>query len=295
MAVRMLRALVPALLLPFLLGCGTAAAHTLTPAGVFTWVTDAVVGLSGIEVTDDGQRFTAISDRGWILRGRFDRSEGRITGVVVEDLLPILGNDGLPVAARRVGDWSDAEGLAVAPDGGCWMSFERWAHVARYLACGGAGQWIRDHPDFAALRDNRQLEALALAPDGTLYTFPEEPQDAGFPVWRLDATGWVVAGHIPQADGFAITGADFDDRGRLYLLERKLVMGLWWQNRIRRLQVAAPGAADILWTGGRGDYGNLEGLSVWRDGTGLRLTLVSDDNGDRDEPTEFVEFRLPGP
>ena len=48
----------------------------------------------------------------------------------------------------------------------------------------------------------------------------------------------------------------------------------------------------ILWTGERGEYDNLEGISVWQDEKGLRLTLVSDNNGSSDVPTEFVEFRL---
>jgi hypothetical protein len=278
-----------------------ACARGLEPAGRFTWATAAVTELSAIEVAGNGLDFVAVSDRGWLLRGRFDRQDGRIAGVQVGTLAPILGNDGLPVAARRVGDWADAEGLAVAADGSCWVSFERWAHVARYDGCTGAGQWIRDHPDFAALADNRQLEALAVDAQGVLYTLPEEPpeasRDGGFTLWRLDPAGWAVAGQVPQADGFAVVGADFDDAGRLYLLERKLAMGLWWQSRVRRLRVAAPGDTEtlrpeILWTGGQGEHGNLEGLSVWRDGPALRLTLVSDDNGDPDEPTQFVEFRL---
>lgn len=295
MPVRTLRApvmaaLALALATPF---CGgAAAAQTMTPAGSFAWPNEAVVGLSGLHVSDDGGRFVAISDRGWIPSGRLVRSGGRISGIDLQEVLPILGNDGFPVAARRTGDWADAEGLAVAPDGRYWISFERWAHVSRYDAPGQTGHWIKDHPGFAAYSDNRQLEALEVDPDGTLYTFPERPQREGFPIYRLDGADWVVSGQIPQADGFSITGADFDDRGRLYLLERRLVLGLWWQNQVRRLQVAAPGAAKILWTGGWGAYNNLEGISVWRDGAALRITMVSDDNGNRNEATQFVEFWL---
>ena len=74
-------------------------------------------------------------------------------------------------------------------------------------------------------------------------------------------------------------------------MERKLVVGLWWQNRIRRVRL--DGSEDtVLWTGERGEFGNLEGISVWQDERGLRLTLVSDNNGSKDEPTQFVEFRL---
>jgi hypothetical protein len=263
----------------------------LEPAGSFTWVTEAITELSAIEVEAEGQGFTAISDRGWLLRGRFQRdAQGAIGGVDVQEIAPILGNDGLPVAARRVGDWADAEGLAMAPDGSCWISYERWAHVAHYDGCRGPGQWIKDAPGFAALPDNGQLEALALSPDGVLYTIAETAQEGGFALWRLEGDRWVEAGRIPEADGFAVTGADFGDDGSLYIIERKLVMGMWWQARIRRLQVTDLTTTETLWTG---DVGNLEGISVWRDGTGLRLTLVTDDNGNRDEPTVFVEFRLP--
>ena len=86
-------------------------------------------------------------------------------------------------------------------------------------------------------------------------------------------------------------GADFDTNGDLYLLERKLVVGLWWQNRIRRVRL--DGTEDtVLWAGERGEFGNLEGIALWRDATGLRLVLVSDNNGDADDLTQFVEFRL---
>lgn len=226
------------------------------------------------------------------MTGRFERLDGRISGLVLDKLLPILGNDGLPVAARRIGDWGDAEGLAMAPDGSYWISFERWAHVARYAAPEAAGQWIKDHPAFAKFDDNRQLEALAFYPDGRLYVFPEQRLGPDFPIFRLDPGGWTIAGHIAQRDGFAIVGADFDRDGQLYLLERKLAFGFWWQNRIRRLRVEAPEAAEILWTGGMGEFNDLEGIAVWPSDDGLRLTLVSDNNARKGEPTQFVEFRL---
>ena len=269
-----------------------ASADTMAHVGTFEWPSEAVVGLSGIEVSDDGMTFFVVSDRGWYLSGEFERGNDQITGVKLQKYLPILGNDGLPVAARRVGDWSDAEGLAIASDGTYWISFERWAHVSRYDAPELTGQWIKDHPSFSDYKENRQLEALAIHPDGTLYTFPERPLKAGFPVYRLDASIWIIDGHIQEKDGFSIVGADFDDVGRLYLLERKLVLGLWWQNRVRRLHLRAPGSDEVLWTGGRGESNNLEGIAVWRDETGLRITMVSDNNGNQRESTQFVEYRL---
>jgi hypothetical protein len=265
---------------------------TLTHVGTFEWPTETIVGLSGLEVSEDGLKFYAIGDRGWYLSGEFERDGDQIIGLKVLTFLPILGNDGLPVAARRVGDWSDAEGLAIAPDGTQWISFERWAHVSRYEDPKSTGQWIKDHPSFSDFPDNRQLEALAIHPNGVLYTFPERPLSEGFPIYRLDAATWSISGHIQERDGFSIVGADFGNNGQLFLLERKLVLGLWWQNRVRRLDVDAPGPYEILWTGRRGEYYNLEGIAVWNDEIGLRITMVSDNNSDPHETTQFVEFRV---
>jgi hypothetical protein len=39
-------------------------------------------------------------------------------------------------------------------------------------------------------------------------------------------------------------------------------------------------------------YDNLEGISVWRDGQGIRLTMVSDDNFGMFQRTELVEYRV---
>ena len=269
-----------------------AAADELEPLGAFDWDTELIVGLSGLEVEDDGNRFLAVGDRGFWISGRFVRDGDAIVDVEINQLRAILGNNGFPVAARRVGDWSDAEGLAVGPDGTAWISFERWAHVSRYgEGLTGAGEWIPDHPTFYEHAENWQLEALAVSPEGTLYTFSEKPLPEGFPIYRFNGTAWSIDGYLPEHDLFSIVGADFDPNGDLYLLERKLVVGLWWQNRIRRIRLDS-GTDEILWTGERGEYLNLEGISVWRDDNGLRLTLVADNNGDIDEPTQFVEFRL---
>lgn len=267
-------------------------ADSLDLIGIHSWDSEAFVGLSGLEVTDDGEGFTTISDRGWFLSGDFVRQDGMISDITVKEFLPILGHDGRPVSARRVGDLSDAEGLAVAPDGTYWISFERWARVSRFAAPDQAGGWIEDHPEFYAYGDNRQLEALALHPDGTIYTLPERPLSDGFPIYGLQDGGWNVIGHLPERDGFSVVGADFDAAGNLYVLERKLKLVWWWQSRVRRLRIEAPGEDEILWTSEPGDFYNLEGIALWQDAAGLRITMVSDNNGSKREVTQFVEFRL---
>ena len=276
-----------------LLSWTEARAGSLEFIGAATLETEEIIGLSGIEVAPNGSEFLAIGDRGWFVTGNFVRgADGVIEEIVLGRIGPILGHTGQPVSARRVGDWADTEGLAIAPDGSIWISFERWAHVFRYESLDRPGAWTGTHPDFDDMRDNRQLEALAIAPDGAVYTFPELPRDEGFPAYRNEGQAWVIDGHVPAADGFSIVGADFDDDGTLFILERKLVLGLWWQSRILRIRDRDFAAPEVLWTSESGDFYNLEGISVWHDDAGLRLTLVSDDNGNPREPTQFVEFRL---
>ena len=266
--------------------------EALEPIGVLDVETDSIVGVSGLEVSADGNSFVAVTDRGWWIEGRFERQGDMIAEVDIQTIEPIIGQDGFPVAARRIGDWSDAEGLALAPDGTAWVAFERWAHVWRVDRVFGTAKWIKDHPTFYDHAENWQLEAAAIAPDGTVYVFSEKPLLEGFPIYRLGEDDlWVIDGYLPEQDVFASVGADFAADGALYILERKLVVGLWWQNQIRRVRL--DGTEDItLWTGERGEYGNLEGIAVWEDDQGLRLTLVSDNNGSAKEATQFVEFRL---
>lgn len=252
---------------------------------------DHVVGVSGIEITDDGAGFIAVSDAGWFLTGQLERDAGVLTGGAVTSVAPIIGQNGFPVRARRIGDWSDAEGLALLTDGTMYVSFERWARVSRYDARDGAGQWIKDHDDFRTFEDNRQLEAVANDAEGRIYTLPETPGPKGFPLYRLEADGWVNIAFIPASDAYAAVGADFGPDGPLYILERKLVFASWWRSRLRRLNPET-WASETLWETAPNEMGNLEGLSIWQAEDGLRATMVSDNNARPGVPTEIVELRL---
>ena len=271
---------------------GPAIAAGLEQVGRVAWEGDVVLGVSGIEVSPDGTRFDAVSDAGWRYAGRLIRRGGTLEAVEMDHIEPILGNDGLPVAARRVRDWSDAEGLAVASDGTSWISFERWSRVQRFDPGDPRGKWIRDHPAFLSQSDNRQLEAVAVDDDGRVLAFPERPLPEGFPIFALSDGAWTIEGHIAERDGFSIVGADFDATGTLWLLERKHFLGRFWQNRISRLDPARPERIETVWTGARNEFYNLEGLAVWDAADGLRLLCVTDNNARDSVVTELVEFRL---
>ena len=272
--------------------CGPATSAGLEQVGRVVWGGDVVFGISGLEVSDDGRRFDAVSDAGWRLSGALIRRGELLESVELKQIEPILGNDGLPVSARRIRDWSDAEGLAVAPDGTSWISFERWARVQRFAPGTRVGTWIEDHPDFRGWRDNRQLEAVAVDDNGVVFTTPERPTSDGFPLYALRDQSWHQEGHIPARGGYSIVGADFGADGTLWILERKHVLGLWFQNRISRLETSDPAGVETVWTGGFDEFYNLEGIAVWQGSDGLRILCVTDNNMLTKVPTELVEFRL---
>ena len=89
-------------------------------------------------------------------------------------------------------------------------------------------------------------------------------------------------------------GADFGPDGWFYLLERDFRGILGFAARVRRMKLTENGPTDeeILLTTRPLQYDNLEGISVWQDGRGIRLTMISDDNFLFVQRTELVEYRL---
>ena len=59
-----------------------------------------------------------------------------------------------------------------------------------------------------------------------------------------------------------------------------------------RLTDHGPVDEEILLTTRPLQYDNLEGIAVWADGQGIRITMVSDDNFLFVQRTELVEYRL---
>ena len=246
-------------------------------------------GFSAIEVSDDGREFVALSDRGAIVRGQFQRDNGMITGITAGPLEALKNGMGGPLARGR----SDSEGLAIGPDGNVFISFEG---VARVRIQNGPDGWpalIPSHPDFEHLQNNSALEALAVGPDGTLYTIPERSGrlDRPFPVYRYRNGQWDIPFSIPRNSSYLVTGADVGPDGKLYVLERRF-NGLAFGSRVRRFGLDGSGGETVVETQ-TGTRDNLEGIAVWRDETGLIVTMISDDNFNWFQRTEIVEYRLP--
>jgi hypothetical protein len=266
--------------------------------GSFRWTgaDDRFGGFSGLELTADGVGFTALSDRGALVSGTFLRdAEGRITGLRCGALTLLRGESTGPLKAGR----NDSEGLALAADGSLYISFERAARVLHYARRDGPAENLPLHKDFRRLQPNSALEALAIDSAGTLYTLPERSGDLTrpFPVYRFADGQWDRDLSIPRSGTFLPVAADFGPDGRFYLLEREFRGLSGFASRLRRFDLTPAGFSEgeVLLQTPVGSHGNLEGMSIWRDGAGdLRATMISDDNFSFFLSTDIVEFRLPG-
>jgi hypothetical protein len=265
--------------------------------GSFRWTSDneRFGGFSGLELGDDGARFWTISDRGVLALGQFQRdpASDAIVGASQFVPLPIRAPDG----EATHGVWTDAEGLAVSPDGEIYVSFEGEHRIWRYAKAGGNAAKMPEHPDFDEFQNNSGLEVLAMDPQGDLFAVPERSGvlTRPFPVYRFQDGVWQQPFGLPRRSPYLAVGGDFGPDGKFYLLERHFNGVFGFSSRVRRFTFSQDGISDeeTLLETTTGRFDNLEGIAVWRDSTGdIRLTMISDDNFRSFQRTEFVEFRL---
>lgn len=247
-------------------------------------------GFSGIEMSGNGHAFIAITDRGFIMPGQIARGPDTIEHWILGPLRALRLPDGRDATVFL----GDSEGLAMGTDGIRVISYEGWTRVRAELEDGTPLSRLPDHPDFQGMQGNGSLEALAIDQDGTLYAIPERSGRAmrPFPVYRLvsGAPQWDIAFTLPRSGLFVPVGADIGPDGQLYLLERDF-NALGFSTRIRRFALDGSGGEVLLETS-PGVHDNLEGIALWQDDQGLRITMISDDNFRRLQRTELVEYRL---
>lgn len=261
-------------------------------------------GFSGIEISDDGKRFHTVSDRAHLYWGSIDRDpSGRIRGLNIAGRAHLQDSKGNTLPEGYLGD---SEGLAIGGDGRIWVTFEGLNRMALYTDPDKPALRIRDLPPVNGIRKNSGLEALAILPDDeTLLAIPERSGAAArpYPVLRYRNQAWDTPFSIPRDGDWLPVGADVGPDGWLYVLERNFHGLLGFSSRVRRFQLPddvatrqadgeSLGEGELLLETSPLQYDNLEGLSVWHDGQGIRLTMVSDDNFLFVQRTELVEYRL---
>lgn len=278
-------------------GTFPAVAASVEYLGTYVWRYDSddFGGFSAIEMSQDGTRFHALSDRAVLFWGAVQRGA---SGLPVR--MEVLGHARLKDSAGAPlprGGWTgDSEGMAVDPQGHIYISFEGLHRVARYDSPDAAATRLPRPEAFDRFQRNSGMEALAIDAEGALWTLPERSGrvDRPFPLWRYRNGEWDQPFTIPRNGNWLPVGADFGPDGQFYLLERDFWGVLGFLTRVRRFQIGPDGVSggEVLIETGPSRHDNLEGITVWRDAEGLRLTMISDDNFFWAQRTEIVEYRV---
>lgn len=257
-------------------------------------------GLSGLRLSDDGLRFTAISDRGNWFRGAIVYDGAQPTGISGLVREPIAGPRG-PLPGRR---GSDTESLEFRGRS-AWIASERVNEALRFAldAEGRAGEGRRIALPQAARKApfNEGFEAIATTSSGALMMIGEK---------YLDANGnnraFVVGTKTPfefavkRTEDFSPTDLARLPGGGFVLLERRYVPPLSLAVRMRRLSegdVKAGAVVDgpVLMEATLSQaIDNLEGVATHRGADGRTvITAVSDDNFSGFQRTVLLQFALP--
>lgn len=265
-------------------------------------------GWSGMAVSADGTKLTAISDIGWRMTATIARQDGRIVGLMEVDLAPLAGLDGKPIAGDK--ELADAEAMALLPDGGIAVAFERQHRVWHYPALRdgtdpllGVPTPIPTPADLAKAEDNGGLEAMEALPDGRLVGFAEELSDR-----RGNHMGWIFGGTAAtpsplklEATGiFKPTDLKRLPSGDLLLLERRYTVAGGPGARLSIIEAAALDGTkpirsrELAVIPAQLTVDNFEALGVWQDAAGQTYALIlSDDNFSAVQRTLLLEFKLP--
>lgn len=275
-----------------------AAAATIEYIGTYVWTgqDESFGGFSGIEIAPDGGSFHALTDRAHLYWGSIDRdASSRIRGMNMAGRTHLRDSKGVPLPPGFLGD---SEGLAIAPDGRIWVSFEGLDRLAAYDDPSSPATRIPPPPVLAELQVNSGMEALAITPAGDLLALPERSGDLArpFPVLRYrPGTGeWDSPWSVQRQGNWLPVGADIGPDGRFYLLERQFKGVLGFASRLRRFDLDDDGLTgeEVLLETRPLQYDNLEGIAVWQDDQGIRVTMISDDNFLFLQRTELVEYRV---
>jgi hypothetical protein len=259
-------------------------------------------GLSGLEVSRDGSRMWAVTDRGGLVTADLVHDgDGRLSGVRSVTVRPLLDSDGEPVAGSR----SDSEDLTRLADGTWAVAFERWHRIAIHPGGDDGPVGIpASLPRPPGLREeapgNGGIEALAALPDGRLFAVEEGREDraGSHRAWIGGAEGWTQATYRGQAP-YRPTGAAALTNGDVLVLERRASILGGFGARIARVPSAALASAliegeELARIEAPLEVDNFEGIATAPAGEGgWNVYIVSDDNFWALQRTLLMMFHLP--
>lgn len=259
-------------------------------------------GLSGLELSTDGDLLYAVSDHGYWLTARLHHNpQGRLTGLGPWKIAPLLTPDGSIVSNYL----RDAEALVRDRDGSFIVAFERAHRLWRYPRSTGPFTSLPEPlPTPAELQNapaNGGIEAVTILPDRRLLAFTErfENQDGSLKGWLIQKDKFFPLSYL-QSDGFRPTDLATLASGDVLLLERRYSLISGVTVRIRLLSrgnlkaEARLEGKEIALLGPPLEVDNFEGLAVREDPKGGSfLYMISDDNYSILQRTLLLQFYLP--
>ena len=255
-------------------------------------------GFSGLAVTSDGRWLTAVTDRGsWLTAELQYDASGDLVGLTSAVMDRLLDPNGRPLETGRQ---SDAESLAVAPDGAVLIAFEREHKIWRYSdGVHAVPEPLHKTDGFRGIHNNRGIEALVTLADGRLLGISElsrEPERSrGF---IFDGTSWSELTYSRLGD-FQPSGAARLPSGDLLILERSFSRWSGFATRLRTIDDNEIGPSAVLTPREFADLRtvlnlmNFEGLAVHSGPAGgTRITLITDNNFNPVLPNMIISLEL---
>ena len=258
-------------------------------------------GFSGLEVSSDGERLTAVSDRGAWLRARirYDAA-GRLAGLADGRIGPLHGPDGKPLRGLN----ADAEALTFLPAGAALVAFERRHRILRYPAganslSGRPERW-RAPAGLAAAPFNGGAESLAHIGGGDLLLLTEglTRGSGAYAGWLARKGRWRPILYA-RAGGFRPTDAARLPAGDIAVLERHYtpISGVSARIVLIPQRDLAPGrpvrGRELLHLAPSMTVDNFEGISARRGRDGRTvLYILSDDNFNPLQRTLLLMFEM---
>lgn len=251
-------------------------------------------GISGLRFIDG--RFVAVTDMAkWIEFRTGENAQGHLQQISNVTITPIRDAAGL----KLEGGNSDAEAVAIAPDGGLLVAFERNHRILHFADTRSSG-FRQMRPPVGGLPGNGGYEAMTALADGSIIAIAERSRTSdtlltGFVAANGDRTP--VTFKLKRRDGFRPTDMVQMPGGDILLLERYYRAPSTVAARVSRIAIhdvvqdaeITPTTLATIRQPALVD--NMEGIAIRPapDG-GLWIYLASDDNFSIVQRTILMKF-----
>ena len=255
-------------------------------------------GLSGLDVSADGQRLIAVSDRGtWFSGFLAYNDDGTLSGMSDTRMQPLIGADGVALSGRAS---TDSESITRLRDGSLIVGFEQRHRLVRFTSAGAAAQPAGAPPGLRAAPRNGGAEAVTRLWGNTLLVLSErlEARPGIAAGWIGAGTKWRTVG-LQKTGRFRPVGAATRDDGTVFLLERRFTTIGGIAVRISQVPAGTIAPSKVFKGNVLGELSpplvadNFEGIAVRRGVPGETLIyIISDDNFHSLQRTLLLMFSL---